>query len=189
MMGDWCDNVDDAVKLRNELRTMLFSAGFVLRKWSSNNDNVLSMIPDADLEVSAPLNLHYESSVSALGLQWYPACDCFGLKVMVDENLGAVTKRSILSTVARLFDPLGFLTPTIILAKILLQRLWALGLEWDQEVPPAVKELWSEYLSSLSELATIRVPRWLSTRRGRAYQIHAFCDASEMAYGAVLYIR
>ena len=43
-----------------------------------------------------------------------------------------ITKRIILSKVAGEFDPLGLASPFIVLAKILIQDMWAKGLGWDE---------------------------------------------------------
>ncbi|GFS71191.1 uncharacterized protein TNCV_5049751 [Trichonephila clavipes] len=45
------------------------------------------------------------------------------------------TKRMVLSTIARIFDPLGLLGPIITWAKIFMQRLWLLELGWSDELP------------------------------------------------------
>ena len=44
------------------------------------------------------------------------------------------TKRNVLRKVATIFDPLGFVCPWVIVAKILLQELWMRGYDWDDKV-------------------------------------------------------
>ncbi|GFW01392.1 integrase catalytic domain-containing protein [Trichonephila clavipes] len=46
-----------------------------------------------------------------------------------------ITKRLILSVVQKIFDPIGLLTPTTLLPKLLLQNLWKLKISWDHELP------------------------------------------------------
>lgn len=184
-----CDNVNEAIELQAELRMLLSRGGFELRKWSSNNTKILVLIPVDDRESKLPLNLSDDSAVNALGLHWYPSSDSFGFQVKLPNLGGPITKRSILSTVARLFDPLGFLSPTIVLAKIMLQQLWTAGVTWDEEVSSDIAEKWLNYRNTLSNLEALRIPRWIGIRREQKCQIHAFCDASESAYGAVVYAR
>ena len=73
-----------------------------------------------------------------LGLKWLTRIDRFsydGLEVPVDL---VTTKRLVLSFLARLYDPLGFLAPFTMMAKILIQEIWQLGLDWDSGVPPDI---------------------------------------------------
>ena len=74
--------------------------------------------------------------------------------------------------------------------KILYQRLWEEQLEWDEPVPePHLSNhlTWREELLVLTEL---HIPRcyYTSTHRKRV-ELHRFCDASEAAYSAVVYLR
>jgi hypothetical protein len=100
------------------------------------------------------------------------------------------TKRSILSLVARLYDPLGWASPIVISAKILMQELWLQKLDWDSPIPPDMQERWNEYCSGLSELNNVRIPRWTRMHRDNVgIELHGFADASTRAYAAVVYFR
>ena len=46
-----------------------------------------------------------------------------------------LTKRKILSKLAGIFDPIGAAAAVLVTPKIAMQRLWQLGLGWDEEVP------------------------------------------------------
>lgn len=100
-----------------------------------------------------------------------------------------VTKRSILSAVARLFDPLGLLAPSVITAKMMIQQLWTLGIAWDDDVPDPLLSAWKKYQTSLPALELMQFPRWTGARQGAVVQLHGFADASEAAYGGVIYMR
>lgn len=45
------------------------------------------------------------------------------------------TKRVVLSFLARLFDPLEFISLFVMIVKILVQDIWRLGHDWDMPVP------------------------------------------------------
>lgn len=184
-----CESSEDAVRLHEEIRKLLHRGGFDLRKWSTNDESVSYFIPAELRGADGPLNLHDDAAIKTLGLHWHPQSDSFGFKVNIPCNNSLPTKRTILSVVARLFDPLGLLSPTIILAKLIMQRLWIAGIGWDDEVPENIKSTWLAYCGSLQHLETIRIPRWLGTTTMIRCQIHAFCDASESAYGAAVYTR
>lgn len=52
----------------------------------------------------------------------------------LEDKKGKVTKRSILTQVAQIYDPLGWLGPSTVKAKIILQRLWQKKGSWDELV-------------------------------------------------------
>ena len=69
-----------------------------------------------------------------LGVQWTVSSDVFGFTITVNGTSN--TRRSILSTVSSIFDPLGFLTPFVLPAKKILQELCKEeNLSWDEEIP------------------------------------------------------
>ncbi|XP_043496480.1 uncharacterized protein LOC122520485 [Polistes fuscatus] len=101
----------------------------------------------------------------------------------------AVTKRIILSEVAQLFDPLGLLSPVVIKAKILMQRLWLEKVSWDDHLTPDIVHEWSQFRQHLSQLSVIETPRWINlSSKATSIQIHGFSDASQLAMAAVIYI-
>ena len=55
---------------------------------------------------------------------------------------GELTKRALVSDIARTFDILGWFASTIVLLKILLQRVWELKVGWDDQVPNEIQEKW-----------------------------------------------
>ncbi|GFW30835.1 integrase catalytic domain-containing protein [Trichonephila clavipes] len=97
------------------------------------------------------------------------------------------TKREVLSIIARLFDPLGFLGSILTKAKLILQKLWVLKLEWDEPLSNSIAKEWNDFVSTLPVIQNIHVPR-LVIGKGRII-IHGFADTSTAAYGAVLYTR
>lgn len=102
------------------------------------------------------------------------------------------TKRSILSQIAKLFDPQGCIGPVIVTAKVIMQRTWKAKpgeLDWDKAVPDDIAKDWMRYQAQLPALVNIRIPRWLGIGPGSCFSLHGFADASELAYGAVVYVR
>ncbi|XP_024891843.1 uncharacterized protein LOC112467443, partial [Temnothorax curvispinosus] len=183
------ESVEKARELQRQLQALLKTAGFELRKWASSHPSVLA---DLDPELRSQSLLSFESPedqfLKVLGLRWYPQTDDFGFQVNpLDRDY---TKRTILSELARIFDPLGFLTPFTFMAKRLIQQLWMLKVEWDDRPPSEICSKWERYKSELSALASIRIPRTLAVvNKVFRREIHGFCDASEQGYGAVVYIR
>ncbi|KAF2891294.1 hypothetical protein ILUMI_14879 [Ignelater luminosus] len=72
-------------------------------------------------------------SMKALGVSRIPSTDPFEYNA---HNMHAydnvkVTERSILSFIAKIFDPLGLLGPILISPKLIIEKLWKLQLDWD----------------------------------------------------------
>jgi hypothetical protein len=99
-----------------------------------------------------------------------------------------LTKRRFLSTTSSIFDPLGLLAPIIIIPKIIMQELWKAKVGWDEELPPQLNKLCISCLEDLASQCIITVPRHIMSNDSRVYHLHGFCDASETAYGACIYI-
>nr|CAH7736507.1 unnamed protein product [Callosobruchus chinensis] len=152
--------------------------GFQLRKWRSNR---LEAIQDFSND-SKPIefSLNKEQEAKTLGLTWNSELTCFSEKV---------TKRTILSKVASIFDPLGLLAPCIILAKILLQKLWVEDLSWDESLPSSLHAYWLEFSSKLDSLNASNIPRKVTCKQANYIEIHGFADASIQAYGGCVYIK
>ncbi|GBM68190.1 hypothetical protein AVEN_5158-1 [Araneus ventricosus] len=99
------------------------------------------------------------------------------------------TKRDVLSQIAKLFDPLGLLGPVISKSKIFLQRLWLLQIAWSQKLPSDIAQEWSSFIASLSYVKNIKIPRIVLRPNPKEIFLHGFSDASEKAYGAVIYLQ
>ncbi|KAL4702851.1 hypothetical protein ACJJTC_001997, partial [Scirpophaga incertulas] len=68
-------------------------------------------------------------------------------------------------------------------------KLWILGVSWDEEPPESISGIWKTFCSQLSKLTELRIPRRLTNDNRQSYELHGFCDSSELAYGAVIYQR
>ncbi|XP_017875322.1 uncharacterized protein LOC108622144 [Ceratina calcarata] len=179
------DTLEEALEARNELINVLRSAGMELDKWSANQSALL----DGLLISTDPVRFFSEENVVAtLGLQWHNATDYFCYRVVLPTAPPNTTKRVVLSEVARLFDPLGWLAPVIVIAKILIQRLWISGCDWDQAVPDEVLGSWTNLREQLPCLEQLRIARWLGTLDSSTFFLHGFADASSQAYAATVYI-
>jgi hypothetical protein len=74
--------------------------------------------------------------------------------------------------------------------KFILQNLWSLNLDWDDQVPPSIENLWSQFLTDLRHLPNLQIPRkGINSSPAVVIELHGFCDASIQAYGACVYIR
>lgn len=195
-----CFYVDDAMigaetveSLKSGLKqlTELLGRGrFRLSKFCSNSTDVLVDIPPESQEKFLTIDDH--SIVKALGMIWQPDLDVFRFTVKPTKCQAGVTKRAVLSEVAKVFDPLGFLCPVVAKVKVFLQLLWKLRpkLDWDTPLPSEISELWLKFVEELVAIKDVVIPRFVyDGARHKSIQIHGFSDASEMAYGACVYVR
>ena len=121
---------------------------------------------------------------------WFVEADQFGFKVFIKDR--PCTRRGILSAVSSLYDPLGMAAPFILPAKLLLQDLCRRGLGWDDEVPDLHLTRWPALVDDLPKISRIAIGRCVKPVKSldiTSCQIHHFCDASQVAYGAVSYLR
>lgn len=181
------DDILELTKAQDELTTMLKKGNFHLHKWCSNHSMLLENIPKKKQEVSLDINSE-KTETKALGMKWIPKTDMFMLHYTPKEH-EKITKRTVLSETAQLFDPLGLVNPVIVLAKIFLQELWALKLDWDAPLPLDLQAKWTDYRNQLTQLSKVAVPRHISTESPVNVQLHVFSDASIKAYGACMYLR
>lgn len=183
---------DDAVTLVNDLRALCSRGGFTLTKWMSNSRKVLLSIPvEHRASEVKDLDLRHDTLPveRTLGVQWDTERDTFTYKIKLQDK--PMTRRGILSIVNSIYDPLGFLAPVILPAKLLLRDLCKDHLGWDEHIDGKYAEDWSRWLEDVTHLSNLHVSRCVKhTKFGctTAAQLHHFSDASENAYGTVSYL-
>jgi len=176
-------------KIREQLNQLLMAGGFRAHKWAGNDPRLLESIPHSDRALSPDKTLEESSSFRILGIKWSPSSDHFRIQVRVEKS-SVISKRSFLSLVARIFDPLGWIAPVTVSAKIILQSLWLKKLDWDTPLTGDLLTSCLAFQNQLNDLVEVFIPRW--TGEGgepQRVEIHEFSDASNSAYAAVVYLR
>lgn len=181
----YVDNVVTSVRTEEELKrfitcskNLMSKGGFDLRGWEHTEER-------KDTE-------HGKEAV-VLGLHWNRFSDI--LKVNVswtkDVNLEKITKRTMLSVAHKVFDPIGFTSPVMICPKMMLQKTWKIGLTWDEEITGDLKNEFIGWFRELNILEEIEIPRYIQVTPDNLKKctLHTFCDASNQAYAAVVFLR
>ncbi|XP_018362818.1 PREDICTED: uncharacterized protein LOC108761000 [Trachymyrmex cornetzi] len=182
-MDNWIsgsESISQLLQLREEVTLILATAGMELRKW---NSNVSDLLTEGEIEV--PLTSNEE--VKTLGIRWNSREDVFKFKLMMPEKTSS-TKRSILSVIAQIYDPLGLIGPVVTKAKLFMRSLWKLSVSWDDEIPSDLLLEWNSYKERLEAMEEVRIPRHVVSQETSKIEMHGFCDASQLAYGACIYL-
>ncbi|KAG7312917.1 hypothetical protein JYU34_001315 [Plutella xylostella] len=170
-------STEKAKEIKEDITSLMSKGGFELHKWASNS----SEIEGAE-----------QSNRKILGINWNGHTDNFELKVEIPQTASSkpVTKRTVLSDIAKIFDPCGWLAPIVVTAKATLQKLWIDKLDWDDHLPEAMLKEWLTYRHQLSNMPMIELNRWIGiTDDVIKVELHGFSDASTIAYSAVVYCR
>lgn len=125
--------LDEAAELQTKLTNLLSGGGFPLRQWSSNCPGLTANVPSKHRENKS---FDFEQPTDQLH-----------------------TTRLILSDIAKIYDPPGWLAPVVISAKLLLKRFWILGKNWDDPLPNEIVEFWSESRNNLRAIKQTSIPR------------------------------
>lgn len=181
------DCLDTAADICLEIKGVLKQGGFDLRKFYSNDKRVLVIKEDSGIKAQI-VDFSRNENAKTVGVSWNPFSD--KLKYRISENTSTkITKRLILSQISQIFDPLGLLAPSVIIAKLLLQKLWLQKTDWDETVSPELYTVWRDLRSQLPCLNDLSIGRRVVCDEAVYLEIHGFSDASERAYGACVYVR
>ena len=180
-----CKTESQAIQYFQDARAMMSSAGFNLRAWASNCEYLNAKAQENG--VASTPNL-----TNILGLQWNTATDYLSLvpkltSVAIDKSF--TTKREVLKEASKLFDPLGITSPVSVRAKLFMQKLWQLHVEWDEPLETSIKDEWITILRDIRQLSTLTLARrfFKTNFNPSNITLHVFADASTHAYGAVAF--
>ena len=202
---------DEAFQLYDTSIKLFAEGGFNLRKFVTNSSNLQQRISNVNQKLThsrpAPCSVMEENTTytstlfnnetpnrqKVLGVSWDPASDMLEFDIRpIAASLQALqpSKRNIISFASRFYDPLGFLSPVIIMLKVFFQELCKIKLDWDDQLPSVLLGKWKDLLSRFQG-TVITLPRcyFHSKDEQYSYLLYGFCDASTAAYAAVVYLR
>ncbi|XP_050305588.1 uncharacterized protein LOC126742827 [Anthonomus grandis grandis] len=187
-VDDWLcgsNTIQEGKVLIKEVDEILKSAGFNLRKWFACDNTLLNNFSNSPLEAKI---LTENDTTKTLGITWNAKDDVFQYTICL-PNINPVTKRSILASISQIFDPMGLVGPCIVRAKIIIQSLWQLGLNWDESVPMDLHQTWISFCEQICLINQIKIPRQIFCLNYNSVEFHGFSDASQKAYGACCYLK
>ena len=165
-MDDICNSVRTEEKAREVttcIDSVLETGGFKVKGWLSNKATTSSTGQGERKEAAI---LHGVSEEKVLGVAWNNHTDVFTFTVKPELPLfqepTLLSKRTILSQVARIYYPVGFASAFLIRAKIGVQELWEKGIDWDEKLPPEIQEKWASLFQEMLSLNGITFERCLT---------------------------
>ncbi|XP_035217266.1 uncharacterized protein LOC118190626 [Stegodyphus dumicola] len=119
------DDVSEALKTSREAKEIMRGAGMNLRKWVTNDYHLAKKWEEENFDIH-PLSSN-EKILKVLGIQWNIQEDSLSIETSCLTKISRrkkSTKRFILQTAGKIYDPLGLITPFTVRIKLLLQKLW-----------------------------------------------------------------
>ncbi len=162
-------------------------AKFELHKWNSN-------VPELEDEHNAPSDdqsfakqqlqvLPNQSKL--LGLKWNKSTDT--ISVEFPERTPVTIKRGLLATLAKIYDPLGLVSPVTLQGKLIYRDVCDSKVSCDSDLPQKLQQRWNKFVNSLPK--SLGTPRPVAPFQQpvQSVESHAFGDASMDGVGAVVY--
>ena len=126
------DSQDEAEELYSTFCYVFEKAGMTLDKWTTNVSQLQSKLL---------IDNRQPTSHKILGVEWDKASDSFVFNGVLSHNIKLpLTKRSLLSILGSFFDPLGLISPFVLMGKIIFQTIWKLNLSWDSPLPEDIAQ-------------------------------------------------
>ena len=103
-----------------------------------------------------------------------------------------LTKRILLSSISKIFDPMGLASPAIVMMKVIFQKLCKSGLDWDDPVDSDTQKTWDSWLRDVTKTKTFTVNRCVfetALNQAESVELYGFGDSSIQAYGSCVYVH
>ena len=180
-------------KRRQEAVEIFEDATFKLHKWHSNVETLESdernskenAADDCQSTFAKQQLAPSNAETKLLGLPWNKKEDTLSVDTVNKEP--ATTKRSALSQLASVYDPLGLISPTTLLGKVLYRKMCEAHHSWDTELAVEIAKQWKDWCLQLPQ--RFEVPRSSVPHQQpvKAITLHAFGDASKNGVSAAVY--
>ena len=160
-----CSSTEEASLTISEVDKILETGRFDIKGWHSNVRELETVEEGAQTTV---LGIPWDKRADSLGIsepQWTEDCS---------------TRRIVMSNLARVWDPLGMMSPLLVSPKVAMQELWGTKIEWDQQLCEEEREEWVGRFQILQLGMKEVVPRHMG-EDGNNLVLHGFCDASKKA--------
>ena len=181
-------SVEEVQEIKQGAIEIMQDATFQLHKWNSNLQELEDDKPLQNIEeqtyAKEQLNVKHEET-KMLGLKWDKQQDTLAVVIPTEES--APTKRGILGKLARIYDPLGTISPLTLIGKQIYRKVCEKGVPWDTTLTGELLQRWRKWEQKLA--TEIKIPRAITQYQEEIEEVelHAYGDASKEGVGAVVY--
>ena len=160
------NDVGSLGKFKEEATQILANAKFPVHKWESNF-----------IELESE-NMPNPGKI--LGHNWDKREDTLVIQVPKSPEETPLTKRTMLSQLGKIYDPLGIISATMVEGKRLYRDACDENRSWNKEVSSSIAKDWNKWTKQLRD---VKIPRSLirDSATVEAVDIHQFADASNLA--------
>ncbi|UYV67624.1 hypothetical protein LAZ67_5001398 [Cordylochernes scorpioides] len=180
------DTEAELVDLVEKSTEIFAKAKMDLRMWQFGP---IHRIKEVYSRLPPSVDIERSEEASVLGMKWNLLEDTLNVTPKFGVIKNSLSKRDLLSHTQQIFDPIGFLAPVLLPAKLLIQQTWTVKTDWDEPLPSNIQENFMKWYSELDTLADIKIPRRVGHGIRAHWSIHIFCDASQSAYAAAAFLR
>ncbi|CAI4220968.1 unnamed protein product [Auanema sp. JU1783] len=152
--------------------------GMNVREFYTNDTHSMQQIPEKERIK--------DNHFKILGLNYESSTDSFNIRIPTWTEK-TITRRTILSYINSIFDPLGFTSPIVVRLKLFLKKVWEVKTEWDCELNDELKREWNG-LKEKIESQKLCFKRNIMKESTEEKEILLFTDASKDVIAAVAYI-
>ena len=178
------DTIDELKLIRDETIQLLKLGAFELSKWASNCRELLETI------------VIVCRSLSEIMLRTHVFWACNGISVRIHFNFSVILIQNLTLYQNESYFPKSL--DCSILWAFWVRSLWSQSSScktcgnwpWDESVSQDIHTRWIAFRTQMSNLNQLKIPRCVKFNVHQPIvEVHGFCDASQRAFGACIYLR
>ena len=179
--------VEEAKKLKTNATEIFNDATFTLHKWHSNEPELEDPSTNLAAEVTyakQQLGATRGEESSLLGLPWDKSSDT--ISIATSES-ATPTKRGTLQKLAKIYDPLGLISPQTLQGKLVYREICKNKIGWDAEIDDEVKKKLERWERDLPKKVAAKRSLVKFRESIESIELHGFGDASGDGVSSAVY--
>ena len=159
------------VKFKSESIEIFKKGNFSLHKWHSTIPALEDDVQPTGMQTYAKEILGTApTETKMLGLLWNKAKDMLAVSFKDCKSTKEMTKRGMLRAMAKVFDPIGLVSPVMLIAKHLYRETCETKHTWDGPLQKEIELQWMRWLKSLA--SEITLPRSITCVHEKVTGMH-----------------